>query len=192
LIIVRKVGLLGGTFDPIHQGHLIIADQVLWKLSLDEVRFMPNALPPHKRKTTTTSIEDRLKMIELAIQDHPKFRIETIELMREGKSFTYDTMVLLKEREPDTEFYFIIGGDMIDDLPNWHRIDELLTLVTFVGVNRPGFKGETEYPLIRVEIPLIAISSSLIRDKIKRGESIRYLVPDEVIRFIKEHHLYET
>jgi len=189
---VRKVGLLGGTFDPIHQGHLIIADQVLWKLSLDEVRFMPNALPPHKRKTTTTSIEDRLKMIELAIQDHPKFRIETIELMREGKSFTYDTMVLLKEREPDTEFYFIIGGDMIDDLPNWHRIDELLTLVTFVGVNRPGFKGETEYPLIRVEIPLIAISSSLIRDKIKRGESIRYLVPDEVIRFIKEHHLYET
>ena len=190
-MFVRKVGILGGTFDPIHHGHLIIADQVLASLSLDEVRFMPNALPPHKARAATTK-EDRLKMIELAIQNHPGFRVETIELMRKGKSYTYDTMVLLTEREPDSEFYFIIGADMIDYLPNWYRIDDLLSLVKFVGVNRPGYAGETSYPIIHVEIPMIDLSSSLIREKIKNGESIRYLVPDAVIQYIKEHRLYET
>lgn len=189
---MRKVGILGGTFDPIHHGHLIIADQVLTALSLDEVRFMPNASPPHKSKRTSTTNEQRLKMIELAIQNHPRFQTETIELMREGKSYTYDTMVLLKEREPDAEFYFIIGADMIDYLQQWNRIDELFDLVKFVGVNRPGYKGNTEYPIIRVEVPIIDVSSSLIREKIKNRESIRYLVPDAVLRFIKEHHLYET
>ncbi len=188
---MKKVGILGGTFDPVHTGHLIIADQVLSILDLDEIRFMPNGRPPHKIKETNSTNEDRLNMLQLAISDHPRFRIETIELNRDGKSYTYDTMVLLKQREPDTDFYFIIGADMVDYLPHWYRVDDLISLVQFVGVNRPGYQGKTDYPIVMIDIPMIHISSSMIREKIKKRESIRYLVPDKVLEYVKEHQLYE-
>ena len=162
---MAKVGILGGTFDPPHIGHLIIADQVLHALSLDEIRFMPNYYPPHKEKQSSTTVEDRLMMIKLAISGHPHFRIETIELERKEKSYTYDTMVLLQEKEPNNEFFFIIGGDMIDYLPNWHRIDELVQIVQFVGVKRPNYASQTNYPIQYVETPEIYLSSSMIREK---------------------------
>ncbi|EHL73519.1 MULTISPECIES: nicotinate-nucleotide adenylyltransferase [Bacillus] len=188
----KRVGILGGTFNPPHIGHLIIANEVLCALGLNEVRFMPNYEPPHKQKMDSVSVEDRLAMVSLAIADHPKFTIEEIELLRMGKSYTYDTMVLLKEREPDTEFYFIIGGDMIEYLPKWYRIEELCKLVQFVGVKRPNYSVDTPYPVLIVDVPEIQLSSSLIRKKIAKNETVKYLLPDSVIAYIKENRLYET
>lgn len=186
----KKVGILGGTFDPPHIGHLIIADQILNLYKLDEVRFMPNYIPPHKEKLSKTTIEDRIKMLELSLKGHDRFKIETIELKYRGKSYTYNTMVMLKQQEPETDFYFIIGGDMIDYLPKWYKIEELVKLVQFIGVNRPMSEGKTIYPIQFVEIPSIYVSSSMIRDKIAKGESVKYLLTDEVIAYIEEHHLY--
>ncbi|MBM7716336.1 nicotinate-nucleotide adenylyltransferase [Siminovitchia sp. FSL H7-0308] len=186
----RKVGILGGTFDPPHLGHLIIANEALDQLGLDEIKFMPNQEPPHKKRNTGTSATDRLKMVELAIADHQKFSLEKIELERRGRSYTYDTIKELKERTPDADFYFIIGADMVEYLPNWYKIDELVKLVRFVGTNRPRFQLETPYPIQIVEVPKVDISSTLIRNRVKAGKSVKYLLPDSVIRYIEENRLY--
>lgn len=186
----RKIGILGGTFDPPHLGHLIIANEVLDHLDLDEVKFMPNQEPPHKTRHTGTNAVQRLKMLELAIEGHPKFSLETIELERQGRSFTYDTINDLKQIHPGVDFYFIIGGDMVEYLPNWYRIDELINLVQFVGTNRPHFRLETTYPIQYVQVPQVDISSTLIRNRIKAGKSVKYLLPDKVIRYIEENMLY--
>ncbi|OZI13108.1 nicotinic acid mononucleotide adenylyltransferase [Bacillaceae bacterium SAS-127] len=187
----RKVGLLGGTFNPPHVGHLIIANEVLEALELDEVRFMPNKTPPHKQMDEGVSEEDRVRMLSVAIDHHPKFRLELIEMERDGKSYTYDTIRLLKEREPETDFYFIIGGDMIEYLPKWYKVDELCQLVTFVGVKRPSYSTETPYPVRSIDTPEIHLSSSLLRQKAAMNGTLKYLLPEKVIAYIKENQLYE-
>ncbi|WP_409301805.1 nicotinate-nucleotide adenylyltransferase [Peribacillus sp. SCS-155] len=189
---MKKIGILGGTFDPPHIGHLIVANEVFHALQLDEIRFMPNHTPPHKRKTNKVSDSDRLNMLKIAVKDHPGFFVEEIELHRDGASFTYDTMVELNSLEPESSFYFIIGADMIEYLPKWHKIDELLQLVQFVGVKRPTYNDVTEYPVRMVDIPEMVISSSMIRDKIWNRQTIKYLLPDSVIKYIEENHLYES
>ncbi len=186
----RKVGILGGTFDPPHIGHLIIANEVLNRLQLDEVKFMPNQEPPHKVKTSATTGEDRVRMLELLIDNNTAFSIEKIELERIGLSYTFDTMKLLQERNPDHEYYFIIGADMVEYLPKWHQIDGLVKLIRFVGVNRPNFSVKSSYPLTQVDMPFIDISSTLIRERASSGDTIRYLVPKGVKAYIKEHGLY--
>ncbi|MFD1705476.1 nicotinate-nucleotide adenylyltransferase [Siminovitchia sediminis] len=188
----RKIGILGGTFDPPHMGHLIIANEVLNQLELDEVRLMPNREPPHKEKRSGTTAQDRLAMLRLAIEDHPLFSVDTIELHREGPSYTYHTMKAIREQETNAEYYFIIGADMVEFLPRWYNIDKLLELVQFVGTNRPDYTLETPYPILNVKVPMIEISSSMIRNRVRNGDSIRYLTPERVIRYIEEHHLYET
>ena len=189
---MRKVGILGGTFDPPHFGHLLIANEVLSTLNLDEIWFMPNQEPPHKKKSSAIKNEDRFSMLELAIEGNGQFRIETIEWLRQGPSYTYETMQLLKEQHPDIQFYFIIGGDMVEYLPKWHKIDELVNLVQFVGVERPSYHCRSPYPILYVDIPAVDLSSSMIRERLKVGRTIRYLVPDSVIGYIKENHLYEA
>jgi nicotinate-nucleotide adenylyltransferase len=186
----RRVGILGGTFDPPHLGHLIIANEVLQVLTLDEVRFMPNQEPPHKEKDQCVTNDERIGMLTLAIADHPFFSVETIELERKGRSYTYDTILLLREREPDVEFYFIIGADMIEYLPKWYEIDKLLSIIQFVGVNRPNHSPKTDYPILHVSIPDINISSTMIRQRVSEKQSVKYLVLDNVLTFIKEHQLY--
>lgn len=186
----RRVGILGGTFDPPHLGHLIIANEVLQALQLDEIRFMPNQEPPHKQKDKWISNDDRINMLTLSIADHPCFAIEKIELERKGRSYTYDTVLLPREREPEIEFYFIIGADMIEYLPKWYKIDQLLKLIQFVGVNRPNHSQKTEYPILHVTIPDINISSTLIRTRISENKSVKYLISDNVWNYIKEHQLY--
>ncbi|MGV3467334.1 MAG: nicotinate-nucleotide adenylyltransferase [Heyndrickxia sp.] len=188
----RRVGILGGTFDPPHLGHLIIANEVLQELNLDEIRFMPNQEPPHKQKDKAISNDDRVHMLKLSIADHPCFSIETIEMEREGRSFTYDTILLLRNREPEIEFYFIIGADMIEYLPKWYKIDELLKIIQFIGVNRPNHSQKTHYPIWQVAIPDINISSTLIRKRISENKSVKYLISDPVWNYIKERHLYGT
>ena len=179
-----------GTFNPIHHGHLIMAEQVKSQLDLDKVMFMPDNLPPHVDAKSAIDAKYRLKMAELAIETNPDFEIEDIELKRGGVSYTYDTMKELTLRNPETEYYFIIGGDMVEYLPKWHRIADLIKLVKFVGVERPGYRHRSEYPIVWVDVPHIEISSSMIREKIRHDCSIKYLVPDAVEEYIREEGLY--
>lgn len=187
---MKRVGIIGGTFDPPHIGHLIVAQEVLHALQLDEVRFMPNHTPPHKTKNSNTTNEDRLSMLEYAMEDHLNFKIERIELERNGPSYTYDTMVLLKNREPDVDFYFIIGADMVEQLYKWYKIDELVKIVKFVGVHRPNYQLKTQYPIKTLEIPSVDISSSMIRKRIENGWPIKYYVHEKVLYYIKKKGLY--
>lgn len=188
----HRVGIYGGTFNPIHNAHLLVADQVGQALSLEQVRFMPDANPPHVDKKTAIDADLRLAMLKLAIKDNPLFGVEESELRRGGVSYTYDTMKKMVEQHPTTDYYFIIGGDMVDYLPKWHRIDELVRLPRFhfVGVRRPGAKNESAYPVIWVDVPLVSFSSTDIRRRVAQGLPIKYMVPDSVAAFIKEHHLY--
>lgn len=187
----KKIGILGGTFNPIHIGHLVIAEQALAQLQLDKVYFMPDFIPPHIDAKTAIAAKDRVNMISLAIENNAQFGIEMNEIKRGGKSYSYDTMINLKKAHPMNEYYFIIGGDMVSYLPKWYRIKDLLSLVTFVGVNRQGNSHMSKYPVKWIKVPTIAISSTFIRDSIKNHKNIRYLVPDKVLIYIKEHHLYE-
>ena len=186
----KQVGILGGNFNPVHLAHLIIADQVQHQLGLDKVYLMPSYLSPHVDEKKTIASEHRLAMLELAIADNENLAIEPIELVRKGKSYTYDTMKVLTEQHPDTDYYFIIGGDMVEYLPKWYKIDKLVTLVNFVGIHRPNYGAETSYPLIWVDVPQMGISSSLIREKVKNSCSIRYFLPENVINYIQVKGLY--
>jgi len=186
----RKVGLLGGTFNPPHIGHLLMADQVKDQLNLEDIQFMPTAEPAHVNEKTTISSDYRVDMVDLAIEDNPDFSLNLTEVNRGGKSYTIDTIKELKESNPNIDYYFIIGGDMVEDLENWRSIDELVDLVQFVAVRRPNFKSETSYPVIWVDVPQIAISSSEIREKVATKSSIKYLADDEVIDYINAKGLY--
>lgn len=187
---MRKIGILGGTFNPPHLGHLLIGSEVRQVLGLDEVRLMPTAIPPHKTSAGDATAEQRLQMVELAVQDIEGLTVSSFEVERGGVSYTYDTMEQLTMMEPDVDFFFIIGGDMIDLLPTWYRIDDLVNLVNFVGVNRPGYKGQTPYPVILIDIPQIDLSSTLIRQRFEEGNAVQLLVPKSVELFIHEEGLY--
>lgn len=187
---IKQVGLLGGNFNPIHNAHLMIAEQVGQKMGFDEVHLLPSYLPPHVDEKKTIDSKHRLAMAKLAIEDNSFLSIDTRELVRKGKSYTIDTMLEMTTENPDTEYYFIIGGDEVAYLPKWHRIDELVRIVNFVGVKRSGYSSESPYPIIWVDVPEIQLSSSYIRKQVKQGCSIRYLVPDRVREYISEEGLY--
>ena len=193
------MGIMGGTFDPIHLGHLIAAERVYEKLGLDEVRFMPSHQPPHKSSGRGASPEQRFEMVKRAIAGHPSFVVSDDELKRGGTSYSIDTVSEIAVREPRVELFYIIGADMVMFLPKWYRIADLVERVTFVGVQRPGHDLRMDdLPLfIRqavqlVTMPAIEISSTMIRVLRREGRSIRYLVPDTVHGYIKENQLYES
>lgn len=186
----KQVGLLGGNFNPVHLTHLVIAEQVYQQLGLDMVYLLPSYLPPHVDEKKTIDSEHRLAMLQLAVEDNPHLAIEPIELVRKGKSYTYDTMKALIQNNPDTDYYFIIGGDMVEYLPKWYKIDELIHMTNFVGTRRPHYGIETPYPIIWVDTPQMDISSSMIREKIQNNCSVRYLLPDNVINYIYDKGLY--
>ncbi|COA04874.1 nicotinate-nucleotide adenylyltransferase [Streptococcus pneumoniae] len=186
----KQVGILGGNFNPVHNAHLIVADQVRQQLGLDQVLLVPEYQPPHVDKKETIPEHHRLKMLELAIEGIDGLVIETIELERKGISYTYDTMKILTEQHPDTDYYFIIGADMVDYLPKWYRIDELVDMVQFVGVQRPRYKVGTSYPVIWVDVPLMDISSSMVRDFLAQGRKPNFLLPQPVLDYIEKEGLY--
>ncbi|MFD1484168.1 nicotinate-nucleotide adenylyltransferase [Lacticaseibacillus baoqingensis] len=186
----KQVGLFGGTFNPIHNGHLIMAEAVGTQLGLKQVCFMPDNQPPHVDHKAAIPAKHRLAMLEAAIHDNPLFGLELCELQRGGVSYSYDTLVALKKLHPDTDYYFIIGADMVNYLPKWYRIDDLVKLVTFVGVKRRGYAPQSPYPILWVDAPLIEISSTEIRQRVAAGQSIRYLVPEPVRAYIEKEGLY--
>ncbi len=186
----QRIGILGGTFNPPHIGHLIIAEQVCQQLGLKKVLFMPDAKPPHVDHKEAIAATDRKKMVALSIADNPHFQLEDCELRRGGISYTFETIKALLQKHPDYEIYFIIGGDMVAYLPKWHKITELVKLVHFVGVRRAGYPTSSPYPILWVDVPLIQISSTQIREKVAAGDSIRYLVPDAVKEYIHKEGLY--
>ena len=188
---MKRIGIMGGTFDPPHNGHLLIANEVLLALQLEEVWFMPNNIPPHKEYNQLISNEERVKLLTLAIEDHADFHLQAIELEREGPSYTYETIQLLREKYADSEFYFIIGADMVEYLPNWHKIDELLSLIRFVGVKRPGYTFTTPYKILSVDIPQFDVSSSMLRERFAKKINTKYLLPENVRHYIEEKKLYE-
>ena len=186
----KQVGILGGNFNPVHNAHLVVADQVRQQLGLDQVLLMPEYQPPHVDKKETIPEHHRLKMLELAIEGIEGLDIETIELERKGISYTYDTMKILTEQHPDTDYYFIIGADMVGYLPKWYRIDELVDMVQFAGVQRPRYKAGTSYPVIWVDVPLMDISSSMVRDFIAQGRKPNFLLPQPALDYIEKEGLY--
>lgn len=188
----RRIGILGGTFNPPHIGHLMMAEQAGHQLELDEVWLMPTAKPPHAPGKKTIAANHRLKMVELAIKDNPLLKVQPYEVHKGGKNYTVDTMRYFTEAYPHTEFYFIMGGDSVRDLPTWRNVDELVQLVQFVGISRPGFEVKLPiYPIIWVDSPLIDLSSTDIRLRVFLEQTIRYQVPSAVEDYINKQKLYK-
>lgn len=188
----KRIGILGGTFNPPHLGHLLMAEQVGNQLELDEVWFMPTAKPPHAPGKTTIASQHRVQMIQLAIENNPLFKVQPYEIHRGGVNYTVDTMKHFVETYPESDFYFIIGSDSANDLSTWKRTDELVQLVQLVGVRRPGeFPYQGQYPILWVDSPLIELSSTEIRLRVYLEQSIRYQVPSKVEAYIQKHELYE-
>ena len=185
-----KLGILGGSFNPIHHGHLIIATRAAEALGLDQVLFIPTALSPLKGGRTLAPVRDRLAMVRAAVRGNPLFAASDVETRRGGTSYTIDTLKTLRESHRG-RFYLILGADAARLLPRWRSIDEVKRLATLVTVARPGHSPGPEMPKHPiVEVPLLEISSSEIRARVRRGLSIRYLVPDAVERYIRRKRLY--
>ncbi|MWC27550.1 nicotinate-nucleotide adenylyltransferase [Paenibacillus sp. MMS18-CY102] len=194
---IQQVGIMGGTFDPIHLGHLLAAETALDQCGLDQVWFIPTNVPPLKAGEQGTDAETRLRLVRLAIKSQPKFQALPIELERGGVSYSIDTVSALQESYPEYAFHYIIGSDRIHDLPRWHRIEELAALVRFIGVERPDELVDlAKLPVpIRERVtmasmPPIGISSTAIRARLLAGRSIRYLVPDAVYQEVVVEGLY--
>lgn len=187
---IQRIGIMGGTFNPPHLGHLMMAEQVKHQLALDAVWFLPSADPPHQDHKETLAAVHREEMVRLAIADNPDFFLERYEVARGGKNYTIDTMQALCDANPNTQFYFIIGADMVAYLPKWHRINELIDKVQFVAVQRVGYPQQSPYPVIWVDVPRIDLSSTEIRLRVALHQSIRYQVPESVRAYILEKGLY--
>lgn len=200
---VLRVGVFGGTFNPIHIGHLMIAEFATEAFDLDHTIFVPTGNPPHKQgRHDIESVEHRYAMTQLAIQHNPRFSISDIEVRRQGPSYTVDTIrELKKEYNNLVDFYFICGTDSIQDLPNWKYNHELLEQAHFVGATRPDgsnfIDNIIEYfgdlgreKIHRLEVPQLELSATALRARLREGKSVRYIVPEEVIHYIETEGLY--
>jgi nicotinate-nucleotide adenylyltransferase len=194
-----RLGIMGGTFDPIHYGHLYVAENARLQYQLDLTLFVPNRIPAHKKAYAVSSAEHRFAMTRLAIADNPCFQPSRIELDRPGPSYTVDTLRLLRQAYPMAELFFITGLDAVIEIATWRRHEEVLQLCTFIAAPRPGLSAQTIHerlpPNALARVALLeghhlAISSTDIRDSVRRGLSIRYLTPDPVVEYIRHNRLY--
>ena len=188
-----RIGVFGGTFDPPHIGHLILAQEAMVKLNLEEIAFIPAAYPPQKGNSPIASPRQRLEMVSLAISDNPKFKALDIELGRKGPSYTIDTILELKRTQgPGQEIFFLMGSDSLRELSTWKEPERLVKICRVVVATRPGFtpQGKFAQEVIVLEMPPIGVSSTLIRERVKRREPIRYLVPQKVEEYILRESLY--
>jgi nicotinate-nucleotide adenylyltransferase len=216
----QKLGILGGTFNPIHYGHLAAAEEVRDRLKLDRILFIPSFLPPHKREEVLPHADLRMEMVRFATKDNPSFEVSDIEIKRGGRSYTIDTIEALRQAFPGTELYFITGLDSFLEIQTWRQWERLLSLCSFVVIPRPGYcfadlakidfmksaakelsrldQGDLKQAVVRSGayavylqmIPLYDISSTDIRARVKAGASIKYLLPDTVETYIIKNKLY--
>lgn len=205
MIAKKKIGIMGGTFDPIHIGHLLIAEQACQQFQLEKVLFMPAGNPPHKKdRTGRASNEQRIEMTRMAIADNPHFELSLMEMNEAGYSYTYITLEKLTEKHPDTEYYFIIGADSLYDFKGWAMPERICACATILVATR----NHTDEELLDYELEMnsrwfhgrfeklvidnIDISSRQLRKWIREGKSIRYYTPDSVISYISEQNIYRS
>ena len=184
---LKKIGIFGGTFDPIHHGHLILGRDAIEALELESVIFIPASISPHKLERAPTPADLRLAMLRAGIENEPRFAVDTMEIERPSPSYAVETVELLRQRDPSARFIYLIGEDNVPRLPTWHRFAELETMVEFVVLDRSGLKTEHPYPALRRHLD---ISATDIRNRVASGRSIRYLVPPAVEVIIRERQLY--
>lgn len=191
-----RVGIMGGTFDPIHYGHLLIAEQAREAMNLDYVWFVPAGDPPHKKHKRISSAEQRLQMVRLAIANHPCFQVNDLEIKRSGPSYTLLTIQELSKQFPDIQFFLIMGEDMVKNLPQWYKIEKILQYVQIIGLHRPGVIADDIPDFVEKQVHWveeaveIKLSSTFIQKQVRSGKSVRFMVPDPVYQYMKEQSLY--
>lgn len=191
----HRLGIMGGTFDPIHHGHLVAASEVAAEFELDEVVFVPTGQPWQKSDKQVSPAEHRYLMTVVATASNPRFTVSRVDIDRPGNTYTVDTLRDIRARRPDSELFFITGADALGQILTWKDVEELWDLAHFVGVTRPGYALADlglEDDISLMEIPAMAISSTDCRDRVARGRPVWYLVPDGVVQYITKHHLYDT
>jgi nicotinate-nucleotide adenylyltransferase len=199
---MKKIGIMGGTFNPIHYGHLFLAENAYEQIGLDQVLFMPSKNPPHKAKPVAVSDQQRTDMIRLAIRDNPHFILSTMELHRDGITYTADTLTLLKKEKPDNHYYFIVGADSLFMMQDWYQPQTIFQLCTVVAASRDKIEKEQlekqalylkkqfQADILLLDMPTIQISSANIREKTAMGKSVRYYLPEKVVNYITDNRLY--
>jgi nicotinate-nucleotide adenylyltransferase len=191
-----SVGVMGGTFDPIHHGHLVAGSEVASLFELDEVVFVPTGTPWQKAGVEVTPAEDRYLMTVIATASNPRFTVSRLDIDRPGPTYTIETLRELRaQRGPDVELYFITGADALSNILTWRDVEELFELAHFVGCTRPGHRladpGLPDGRVSLVEVPALSISSTNCRERVRRGEPIWYLVPDGIVQYINKRGLYQ-
>jgi nicotinate-nucleotide adenylyltransferase len=190
----RRLGVMGGTFDPIHHGHLVAGSEVAHIFGLDEVVFVPTGQPYQKEERGVSAAEDRYLMTVIATASNPRFSVSRVDVDRPGPTYTIDTLRDLAKANPDADLFFITGADALANILTWHDVETLFSLAHFVGCTRPGHRltgdGLPEGKVSLVEIPALAISSSECRHRVAAGEPVWYLVPDGVVQYIAKRDLY--
>lgn len=199
----KRIGIMGGTFNPVHIGHLLIAEQSYHQYQLSEVIFMPAGHPPHKQDQQIISNEDRMAMLKLATEDVPYFKVSDYELKKQGLSYTYETLSHLTADAPDNEYFFIMGADSVRDLDTWRHPEKILKLCHVLAAVREDTDMEKLHQAAqklrekyhaRISLlgaPELDISSSELRNRVASGQSIRFMIPENVRNYIYEHHLYD-
>jgi nicotinate-nucleotide adenylyltransferase len=193
--VKRKIGVMGGTFDPIHHGHLVAASEVADRFGLDEVVFVPTGQPWQKSEREVSAAEDRYLMTVVATASNPRFTVSRVDIDRGGATYTTDTLTDLHRQRPGSELYFITGADALAQILSWQKLDELFDLAHFVGVTRPGYELDDHHlpdgSVTLVEVPAMAISSTDCRRRVADGRPVWYLVPDGVVQYISKRGLYQ-
>ncbi|WP_353809959.1 nicotinate-nucleotide adenylyltransferase [Agromyces sp. SYSU T00194] len=189
-----RIGVMGGTFDPVHHGHLVAASEVAHSYGLDEVVFVPTGRPSHK--DAVTEAEHRYLMTVIATASNPRFTVSRVDIDRAGPTYTTDTLSDIRRQRPDAELFFITGADAVAQILSWKDVGALWEQAHFVAVSRPGHvlsvSGLPEADVSLLEVPALAISSTDCRNRVRRGDPVWYLVPDGVVQYISKHRLYRS
>jgi nicotinate-nucleotide adenylyltransferase len=192
--MTQRVGIMGGTFDPIHHGHLVAASEVQALFGLDEVIFVPTGAPWQKVERQVSPAEHRYLMTVIATASNPRFWVSRVDIDRGGPTYTIDTIRDIEQQRPGAELFFITGADALAQILSWKDAEETLKRARFIGVTRPGYElSDAHLPIDSVtliDVPAMAISSSDCRDRVAAGRPVWYLVPDGVVQYINKHHLY--
>jgi nicotinate-nucleotide adenylyltransferase len=191
---LRRIGIMGGTFDPVHHGHLVAASEVAVRFSLDEVIFVPTGEPWQKTRRAVSPAEDRYLMTVIATASNPRFSVSRVDIDRGGPTYTVDTLREIHDMYPGSKLFFITGADALSQILTWHDAEDIFEFAHFIGVTRPGYQLTGEHlptgSVTLVEVPAMAISSTACRVRVAKGEPVWYLVPDGVVQYISKRALY--